>query len=206
MPHLPDEPAIDCARACLHPFDGGQDPPKAGSGLYSRPKASVNRMGNIEPPTWSLLPVGSTALRATTTTLRYFFFASRRIGDSARVKRTTSSPVDGADVVVQGQHLDAGDLLDHRFHDRPGRFDQMGPHLLEQVPPLLGRKRLDQMLFGRGQHALKADHEEIAEQVGVNVLGSPAHVVLLEATDSFANGGFDFSLGLHGNLHGIVIS
>ena len=65
--------------------------------------------------------------------------------------------------------LDAGDLLDHRLHDRTGRFNQMGPHLLEQVPPLFGRKRLDQMLFGRGQDALKADHEEIAEQVGVDV-------------------------------------
>ena len=104
----------------------------------------------------------------------------------------------GADIMVQGQHLDAGDLLDHRFHDRAGRFDQMGPHLLQQVPPLLGRKRLDQMLFGRGQHALKADHEEIAEQVGINVLGPPAHVVLLKATDSFTNGGLDFSLGSHG--------
>ena len=42
----------------------------------------------------------------------------------------------GADVVVQGQHLHAGDLLDHRLHDRTGRFDQMGPDLFEQVPPL----------------------------------------------------------------------
>ena len=103
----------------------------------------------------------------------------------------------GADIVVQGQHLDAGDLLDHRFHDRTGRFDQMGPHLLEQVPPFLGRKRLDQMLFGRGQNALKADHEEITEQVGVNVLGAPAHVILLKATHCFTNGGFDFSLCFH---------
>jgi hypothetical protein len=47
------------------------------------------------------------------------------------------------------------------------------------------------------QHALKADHEEIAEQVGVNVLGASAHVVLLEATHSFTNGGFNFSLGFH---------
>jgi hypothetical protein len=40
--------------------------------------------------------------------------------------------------------------------------------LLQQVPPFLGRKRLYQMLFGRGQNALKADHEEIAEQVGID--------------------------------------
>ena len=89
----------------------------------------------------------------------------------------------GADVMVQGHHLDAGDLLDHRFHDRTGRFDQMGPYLLQQVPPLLSGKRLDQMLFGRGQHALKPDHEEIAEQVGVDVLRATAHVILLEATN-----------------------
>ena len=30
-------------------------------------------------------------------------------------------------------------------------------------------------------------------QVGVNVLGAPAHVVLLEATNSFTNTGFEFS-------------
>ena len=47
----------------------------------------------------------------------------------------------GADVVMQAQHLDAGGLLDHRFHDRPRRFDEMGPDLFEQVPPLLGRQR-----------------------------------------------------------------
>ncbi len=50
---------------------------------------------------------------------------------------------DGADVVVQTQHLDAGDLLDHRFHEGPGRFEQVGPDLFEQVPAFLGRERLD---------------------------------------------------------------
>ena len=38
---------------------------------------------------------------------------------------------DGADVVVQAQHLDACDLLNHRFHDRPSRFDQMSPYSFE---------------------------------------------------------------------------
>jgi hypothetical protein len=65
--------------------------------------------------------------------------------------------------------------------------------LLEQVTPLLGRKRLDQVLFSGSQNALKADHEEITEQVGMNVLGTPAHVVLLKVTNSFTNGGFEFS-------------
>jgi hypothetical protein len=34
--------------------------------------------------------------------------------------------------------------------------------------------------------------------MGVDVLGPPAHVILLEAADSFADGGFDLSLGSHG--------
>ena len=80
----------------------------------------------------------------------------------------------------------------------------MGPHLFEQVPPLLGRERLDQLLFGRGQDALEADHEQIADQVGVDVLGSPAHVFLLEAADPFADGGFDFSLRFHSDLERVL--
>jgi hypothetical protein len=55
------------------------------------------------------------------------------------------------------------------------------------------------MLFGRRQNALQADHEQVAEQMGVDVLGSPAHEILLEATDSVANRGFDFTLRLHGD-------
>jgi hypothetical protein len=43
----------------------------------------------------------------------------------------------------------------------------MGPDLLEQIPPLLDRQILDQMLFGRGQHALQADHQEITEQMEI---------------------------------------
>jgi len=50
---------------------------------------------------------------------------------------------DGANVMVQGHDLDAGDLLDHGLHDWTGRFNQMGPYLLQQVSPLLSRKRLD---------------------------------------------------------------
>ena len=78
----------------------------------------------------------------------------------------------GADVMVHGHDLAADDLLDHRLHDWTGRFDQMGPYLLQQVPPFLGGKRLDQVLLGCGQNALETHDEEIAEQVGVDVLGA----------------------------------
>ena len=53
------------------------------------------------------------------------------------------------------------------------------------------------MLLGSRQNALQADHEEVAEQVGANVLGPPAHVVLLETRDPRTDGGFDLSDGFH---------
>ena len=81
-----------------------------------------------------------------------------------------------------------------------GRFDQMRSYLFEKVPSLLGRKRLDQVLFGGCQNALEPDNEEISDQVSVNVLGSPPHVFLLKATDPFADSGLNFSLGFHGNI------
>src|SRR5437667_55854 len=59
--------------------------------------------------------------------------------------------------------LGAGDLLDHRFHERAGCLDQMRPHLFEQVAPLFGRERLHQMLLRRRQHALETDHDQIIE-------------------------------------------
>ena len=44
-----------------------------------------------------------------------------------------------ADVVVQADHFDAGDFLDHLLHHRPRRFDQVRPYLLEQIPALSRR-------------------------------------------------------------------
>ena len=123
---------------------------------------------------------------------------SRKSGDSASVKRTTSSPVT---VLMSWCRLNTlTPVISWTIASRNGRAVSIRwvAHLLEQVPPLLGRERLDQMLFGRGQHALKADDEEIAEQVGVDVLGAPPHVILLDATNSFTNSGFEFSLSPHG--------
>ena len=113
---------------------------------------------------------------------RLFLFGLTDIRRLGQGEENNLLACDGADVVVQAQHLDASDLLDYRFQYRPRRFDQVGPHLIEQVPAPIARKRLDQMLFGGGQNAVKADHEDISEQVGVNVRGTPAHVVPLEAT------------------------
>ena len=65
-----------------------------------------------------------------------------------------------------------------------------------------GRSDLTRPRFhpGRRQHALEADHEEVTDQVGVDVLGAAAHVILFKARDPFADVGFDFSLCFHGDL------
>ena len=69
----------------------------------------------------------------------------------------TSSPVTVLMSWCMDNDLDAGDLLDHRLHDWTGRFDQVGPHSLKQIPPVFGGKRFDQVLFGCCQDASKAN-------------------------------------------------
>ncbi len=101
-----------------------------------------------------------------------------------------------ADVVVQTHHLDLGDILDHRLDERLRRFDQLGPYLLEQIPPPIGWE-FGKVLFGGCQHALKPDDDEILEQEGANVFGASAPVFQLKATHPVADGGLDFSLGFH---------
>ena len=102
-----------------------------------------------------------------------------------------------ADVVVQAQDFDAGGSFHHRVQDRPGEFDQLGADLFQQISALFGNERLDQVLFGGGQHATQSNQQQITEQMGLDILGATAHVFLLEARDPLADCGFDFSLRFH---------
>ena len=72
---------------------------------------------------------------------------------------------DGADVVVHAHDLDAGDFVNHRFQQRSRGFEKMCTNLFEEVSPLFGRQRLDQVLFGGCQDALEADKENVVDQV-----------------------------------------
>ena len=85
-------------------------------------------------------------------------------------------------------------------------LDQVASHLLEQVPALFRLKCLDQMLLGRGQNALEPDDDQIINQMGANVLGPAAHVLLLEAAHALGNGTFDFALSLHLERQDIIKS
>ena len=98
--------------------------------------------------------------------------------------------------MVQAHHFDARDLLDQSMQVWLRRFDQVGPHLLEQVPSLVGWGFGKLLLAGR-QQALEPDDNDISEQRGVNFFGATPSGILLKATDAFANGGLDFSLGFH---------
>ena len=71
--------------------------------------------------------------------------------------------------------------------------------LSKSLPFSAGSDR-DQLLFCHGQDPFESDDEKIADQIGVNILGPATHVLLFEARDSFAHGGFDFSLSLHTHL------
>ncbi len=66
--------------------------------------------------------------------------------------------------------------------------------------PRSTRERLDQLLFGRRQHAVEADHQKVADEMGVDVLGATAHIILLKAADPFADSRFDLALRLHAGL------
>ena len=107
----------------------------------------------------------------------------------------------GADIVVETQHYNASDLLDHDDQGRPCQLDQLRTDRLSRSLPLLSWQCLDQLLFSSSQNAPEADNEEITDQVGVNFLGASAHEFLFKATDAFANGGLDFSQCLH-HAHG----
>ena len=50
------------------------------------------------------------------------------------------------------------------------------------------------MLFRGGQNTPQADHEQIVDQMRVDIFGSSAHLTLFKVTESFTNRGLDFSL------------
>jgi hypothetical protein len=62
------------------------------------------------------------------------------------------------------------------------------------------------LLFGFGQNTLQANYNQIADQVRTDVLGATAHLLLLKARDSCADGRFNFAVSLHGNLGPFEIS
>ena len=92
------------------------------------------------------------SLAAVSSSLVFSSFAERRGLRKGKEHHLFSG--NGTNVVMHAQDLDAGDLLDHGFHERAGGFDQVGAHLLEQVSALFGGKGLDQLLLRCGQDTL----------------------------------------------------
>jgi hypothetical protein len=73
--------------------------------------------------------------------------------------------------VVHAAKVDIDDALNHCLQCWSCRFDELRPNLLEQVSPFLRRERPIQVLFGGSQYAEHANHQQLADQVGVDVFG-----------------------------------
>jgi hypothetical protein len=132
--------------------------------------------------------------------LSYFFLVSRHRGDSFKVKSTTSSPVT---VLISWCNVNtATPVTSLIIASMSGRAVSIKcvRTLFEEVPPFLGRQSLDEVLFGRGQDASEADHQQVADQVRADVLWTTAHIVVFETDDPGAHGGFDLSLCSHDDL------
>lgn len=72
---------------------------------------------------------------------------------------------DGADVVVEAAHFDAGDFLNHCFHNRSGGFDELDSDLFEKIASFFGGDGSDQLLFRGGENACHSDDEKITDEV-----------------------------------------
>jgi len=53
------------------------------------------------------------------------------------------------------------------------------------------------VLLGGCQDAFETNDHQITDQMGVNLLWSTAHVLLLKSTHALRNFAFDFALSLH---------
>ena len=164
--------------------------PQTTTSVPSRP-----RTGHHRP---SLPPCGQVAVTQPFSK-RYFIFASRKSGDRARVKRTTSSPV-----MVLMSWCMVTTLTPVTFStiaSRTGRAVSIRwvRTCFSKSRPFSAGSDLTKCCSAAVKTPWRRTTRKIPEQVGVDVLGAPAHVILLEATDSLADGSFDLSLGSHGN-------
>ncbi len=130
--------------------------------------------------------------------LSLFAFATdRRLGKGEKHDLFTCY---GAYVMVQANHFDPHDALNHFLQGRSSRLHQLRPHLLYQSPAGLRMERLDELLLGRGHDAAEANDQKITNEVRLDGLGATANVFLFKAAHSFANSGFDFALCFHNGL------
>jgi hypothetical protein len=74
-------------------------------------------------------------------------------------------------------------------------------NVFEKVAALLRRQSFDQLLFRGRQDSTQSNHEQIADQERLNILGTSSHKFLFKASHALANGGLNFALCLHANLN-----
>ena len=127
----------------------------------------------------------------------YCFFVARVRGESVRLKTTTSSPLT---VLTSWWRLATRTpVISWTIASIIGRAVSINWVLtcLSRSRPFSPGSDLTRCCSAAVKYTLEADHEQITDQMGLNVLGAPAHEFLFKATDPLGNGGFDFALGFH---------
>jgi len=94
------------------------------------------------------------------------------------VKRKDDEPLagHGADVGMQALDLAAGDAFDEGFEDGAPVFNKFDAHLLDELAGLGVALRLDEPVFGAGEHALEPDDNHIVDDVRFGLQRPAAHV------------------------------
>ena len=68
---------------------------------------------------------------------------------------------DGTDVMVDAHHLHAHDLVDQRFQHWTCQLQQLPPHLLDEIPAFLWRRRFAKLPFDKIQRDENAYHQQV---------------------------------------------
>jgi hypothetical protein len=115
-----------------------------------------------------------------------------------RDQREEDDPLAGerADVGMQADHLDPGDLFHRLFQQRATPLQKGGPDTLDQFPAVPLVRGFGEHQLGLSEHVLEPDEDDVVEQVGLGLQGATAHVLLLELDDRLADLGLQLPFGL----------
>jgi len=91
---------------------------------------------------------------------------------------------DGADVVMEADDAGVGDGSNEGFELRAGRFQELGPDLLKKVAALFGRHGFNELSLCGGEDVGEANHDQVVDEISMNIPRPPAHIFLLELGDA----------------------
>ena len=97
-------------------------------------------------------------------------------------------------------HADAhrtGRFRDECIDSCAGNLQQVGANAFEHVTALIRGLHCGQAYFRQRENALQADEQQVADEVGADLLGPTTHEFLHKSSDTFADGSLDFASSSH---------